>query len=172
MKSTLRRIALSVALLSFSSVKAQEKSVPDFGFPEISPISDADPSDRHSVSVKVPTELKVSKDAEFLTVTPSGFERIELTVGKKMATGILIETKMRHGTESTVLSIVMQSTVTWDDFTRGKKVAPKIMPNTPFSIEYTVTLFETDIPSQHFWQPKSGKAYKELWTHTFSEPIK
>jgi hypothetical protein len=39
------------------------------------------------------------------------------------------------------------------------------------SFEYRVTMFETDLPSQHRWSPQSGKHYRILWTRAFKESI-
>ena len=36
------------------------------------------------------------------------------------------------------------------------------VPGKSYVIEYDVTVFETDIPAQHFWNPVSKK-YKVLW---------
>ena len=38
-----------------------------------------------------------------------------------------------------------------------------------FAWETRITIFETDLPTQHFWSPQSGKHYRVLWTRTFRE---
>jgi hypothetical protein len=44
-------------------------------------------------------------------------------------------------------------------------------PGQKYVIEVEFVIFETDIPGQHLWSPKSGK-YRELWSKTIkSEEI-
>jgi hypothetical protein len=35
-----------------------------------------------------------------------------------------------------------------------------------YAVEMETTIFETDIPSQHMWQPQGSAKYRELWSRT------
>jgi len=41
-----------------------------------------------------------------------------------------------------------------------------------FTLEHRVTLFETDLPAQHMWSPRSGKNGRVLWRHASRETVK
>lgn len=142
------------------------------GFPDILPIANADTSDRHPITVSVPTKLQIAKDGDVLTLAPGDFQETKLTVGKNMATGILIEKKTRQGTEVRSLGMTMVADPNWKPSAKSNTLVLAALPRGEFFIEYTVTLFETDIPAQHIWAPQSGKGYKILWTHTFKELLK
>jgi hypothetical protein len=145
---------------------------PSFGFPDLPPIADADPSIRHPVTVSMPTKLKVVRDGDFITLTPTDFEDIKLTIGKNMVTGIAMTKRINIAGETKILGMGMRSGLSWkpDEVTYSREL--EHLPKAEFTFEYEIVIFETDMPAQHFWNPQGGKAYKVLWTHTFKERVK
>ena len=55
-------------------------------------------------------------------------------------------------------------------FTRNRDNLP--LPGEEYVVEFQCTLFETDLPTQHFWSPRSGRHYRILWSQTFRETIR
>jgi hypothetical protein len=142
-------------------------------FPKsIPPIVDADPSDRHPASIHMPAKYDAIRKGDRITYTPVQFEEMKLTVGKNMETGHSEEMKIRRGSKSADQWLSMSSGMNWQPSDGSMLNDNGKWPQGAFTLEYTITFFETDIPAQHMWSPQSGKNYKVLWTRTYRMPIK
>src|SRR5262249_11548160 len=51
--------------------------------------------------------------------------------------------------------------------TVGEVGSKDFQPGAKYKIKLRLTLFETDIPPQHFWRPETGR-YKALWSKTLT----
>lgn len=95
-------------------------------------------------------------------------------IGQNMATGITREESIRSVGIASRLGMSLQGGLAFESstnvFTLSGDAVPQ--PGQEFTFECQLTLFETDLPSQHMWSPQSGKQYKVLWAHTFKETIK
>jgi hypothetical protein len=144
-------------------------------FPDIPPIADADPSRRHSVATRVPTELQLVRNEHTLIYRLAALHCTNLMVGYKMVVGVECEGSMHCGGTERPLFRRLTSAPALDNSTniftlKSEKGIPKTEEDCVF--EYRITIFETDLPSQHMWSPKSGKHYRVLWTHTFREAVR
>ncbi len=158
-----------------SAPKAPEGTQSHFQpFPVIPPVEDADPSVRHSVAVEVPTVMQVVRQGNSLTISFPKLQTTNLMVGYKMVTGMTCEETIyrdgvaqpRGGSLEGGLAFRCSTNV----LTLGQGGLPQ--PGQEFTFEHRVTLFETDLPTQHMWSPQSGKHYRVLWTRTFRETIR
>ena len=109
-----------------------------------------------------------------LTVVVGDFQTVKLTLGRNMVTGMQCEKSIRKGVILLPLGTTLQSGLEFEsskeEFTRkGDKIPSR---EERYSVEYKITMFETDVPSQHMWLPQGGKHYKVLWSHTFKELVK
>lgn len=152
---------------------------PGYDFPVPTPITDADPSVRLPVLIRVPTRLGIQRTEDSLAITFSSFESTNLTVGTNMVTGIQRENKIYRngellpwGGDGFLSGFDMASHLDSFNyvFTRSRDKIPQ--PGEHYVVEYQLTAFETDFPPQHMWWPQRGKHYKVLWTRTFKETIK
>ena len=145
------------------------------GFPILPPIVDADPSIRHSISVRVPTRLKVERTTDMLSVSvdTNSFESTNLTVGTNMITGLQSEwfvypvgearpANGRRGLSGLTFGV---GTSFWHSKPDGIPQARK-----SYTVEMDFTAFETDVPPQHMWNPQ-GKNYKILWQRTLKQTV-
>jgi len=144
-------------------------------FPRIPPVADADPSIRHPVSAQLPTAMRLERHGDTLTVDFPSLQATNLMVGYKMVAGIACEEQivrdgivhLRDRRRSMQDGLALEPTTR--ALTLGRDEIPKAGQR--FTLECRVTVFETDLPSQHMWSPESGKHYRILWTRTFAESI-
>jgi len=142
-------------------------------FPVRPPLADANPFVRHSVSIRVPTKIKVVRSADTLSVEidTNLFESTNLLVAKGMVTSIeyhlfiypVAEARPKEGGSG--LS---------GDFNLGVRFWHTKQDNIPlpwkrYVVEMDLAIFETDIPAQHFWSPQGSKNYKVLWRRTLKQ---
>jgi hypothetical protein len=169
----MKQLTWACLLYACAALAESPRATPPIGFPVIPPIADADPTDRHPVSLRVPRKLQVERRGESLTVTIADFQTVKLTVGRNMVTGIQCEENIQHGAAVLPLRMTLGSGHTVEPFehvfTRGGDKIPS--SEEKYSVEYEVTIFETDVPAQHLWAPQRGKLYKVLWTHTFKQLV-
>ncbi len=101
-------------------------------------------------------------------------QTLKLTVGQNMVTGFESDLRVYpEGTErpskprgmdlggmslTSSLSNFGSGTIILHASTDGIPV-----PGTKYIVEQEITIFETDIPSQHLWAPKGSPNYKVLW---------
>jgi len=174
-KSFCKGLFLLWASLSFATASFAESPAPSevVHFPKAIPaIADADPSTRHPDSIRMPAKYDAVRKGDRIIYTPVEFEEIKLTVGKNMATGHSEETKIRRGSKSRDLGLSMSSGLNWQPSAGMLLNDQGKWPQGAFTVEYTITFFETDMPAQHMWSPQEGKNYKVLWTRTYRMPIK
>ena len=83
-------LVLSGGLFDFAIAQNLSKSSPWNGFPILPPLTSADASIRCPVSIRVPTELKVQRTSDTLSVTidTNSFASTNLLVGTNMVTGV------------------------------------------------------------------------------------
>jgi hypothetical protein len=158
-----------------------EKAAKSVGFPELPPIPDADPSVRDKKAFSLPTDaglrIKRTDDEISAGVYPDRLKSVELGVGKNMVVGFKHEifvyredklVKFHPGGMQSPPDGVSYSTLAYS-FKRGTDKIPR--QGEKYRVEVRLSLFETDIPTQHFWRPESGK-YKVLWTKTMKQEVK
>jgi hypothetical protein len=144
--------------------------------PSYPPTADADPSIRHDVVVAVPTRLRVERTPDRISV---GFdltsaESVKITLGDRMTMGVKWELRVYGEGESRPVEanggVGLSGPVTSSNLGALKNAGGILnraqsgipAPGKSYIIEQDVTVFETDIPPQHFWNPVSKK-YSVLW---------
>jgi hypothetical protein len=140
------------------------------------PITNADPSIRCPVSIRVPTELKIQRTSDTLSVTidTNSFESTNLMVGTNMVTGVQSkiyvypegESRPASGGSGLSSSLDFNSGVRYWH-TRQDGIP---LPGKKYMVEMDLVAFETDVPAQHMWDPY-GKNYKILWQQTLKQTV-
>jgi hypothetical protein len=146
-------------------------------FAIIPPITNADPSIRHSVSVRIPTKLKIERSADTLSVTidTNGFDSTNLMVGANMITGV--ERRLfiyaEGDTKPTNGSGGLEGGLTFNLGTGywHAKSDNLPLPGKRYVVEMDLAVFETDIPAQHMWDPQGSKNCKVLWRQTLKQTV-
>jgi HEAT repeat protein len=146
------------------------------GFPILPPITNANPSIRLPLLLHVPTKLKIERTTDMLSVEidHSSLEATNLMVGTNMMTGVQSESYVfpegqpRPANGGYALGGV--------DFNLGKsswhtKQEGIPLPGKKYVVELDLTVFETDVPPQHMWQPQGSKNYKVLWQRTLKQTV-
>jgi hypothetical protein len=147
-----------------------------FGFPRKPPIADADPSICHPVAVLIPTRLQVRTVGATLLaeIDPNSIESTNLLVGTNMIVGTETETEIYPADNPKLERWVGGSMGGGAPLLGGSVWASnlndKLIPGKKYVIEADFTLFETDIPPQHMWEP-SGSKYKILWRQTLKQTV-
>jgi hypothetical protein len=145
--------------------------------PGYSPTAGADLSVRHPVVVPMPTRLTVERKSDRLSV---GFDsasekKVKIMVGKKMSIGVKYEMRVyakgdarpRNPGGVGFASIIEPVTTSEPDLLNGRALLNSAdggipAPGNRYVIEEDVSIFETDIPAQHMWNPESGR-YRVIW---------
>src|ERR1035437_3940595 len=160
------------------SIKKPAPDSPQLGylFALLPLIADADPSIRHPVSVRVPTRLKIERTADTLSVEidTNSFESTNFTIGTNMVTGV--QSKVYVYTEGQPRPANGGYGLGGTDFNLGTsfwhtKREGIPLPGKKYVVELDLTIFETDIPSQHMWRPQGSKNYKVLWQRTLKHTV-
>ncbi|MBI1177052.1 hypothetical protein GC207_06385 [bacterium] len=138
--------------------------------PEIAPAADADLSQRHAVEITVPTGFRAALDGDVLEYNFSELQKTNLTVGYKMTTGVECSATLDcDGIELPLFSNETNALI-FSNKTNTFSLNPKdepLMAAKRCTFIYEVTIFETDVPVQHQWAPRTGKNFKVLWKQTF-----
>jgi hypothetical protein len=159
-----KRIVLAAGVLVLGACTRQAPTVTREG----------DASGPRAQSVRVPAGLSLSRGLDTLSVSidPASLADTQVTVDPGMLLGVESETVVfpvgqqpptagRKGYASgTDFSL---GTSTWSTRADGIPV-----PGTRYVAEMHLVLFETDVPSQHLWDPHSGR-YRALWTRTLRQ---
>jgi hypothetical protein len=142
-------------------------------FPIIPPIADADPSHRQLVCFRVPSVLNAVRDRDSLAVNYVSGQTTNIMVGRKMVVGFLREEHLY--VDGTAYS-VGHGFDSGNNFVSGDSVFylsqngnPK--PGQKITLESRISIFETDLPPQHMWDPENRKLFRILWTRTFKMTI-
>jgi hypothetical protein len=139
---------------------------PNIGVPQPGPINSADIPVRRELKVRMPTRLSLTQSSESVTVAvdKTKFETETLRVGENMITGVGW-TFRQYEIGSLPTSLIDQpfeGLKVGLDFNLGTQSFP-VATFKGKVIEMDFTIFETDIPPQHMWQPRASKNYKVLW---------
>jgi len=143
--------------------EADIRSGPSDGhFPILLPVANADPSVRRAEIFRVPTRLSArsSEDHVEVELDPEALEFVSLEVGCHMLVGAEVRFgPAGSGADASTGSIGLGGA----DFSRAHGRSPFIVPHTkdapsgPALYRAQITLFETDIPPQHMWEPRDGR---------------
>jgi hypothetical protein len=168
--------------LSGGSAAAQDgpKPVNGHGFPMLPPITNADFSITHPVSVRVPTKLKVTRTADMLSVTldPNGFATTNLMVGTNVVT-VVQETLFVYPTSGPRPTNRMVNSVGGAqgqlDFNLGTSFFHAErdgfpQPDINYVVEADLAAFETDTPQNRRIFPWSTNN-KILWRQTLKRTV-
>jgi hypothetical protein len=171
-------LVLSGGLFGCSAI-AQSSAKPDQWqpFQIIPPMTNANPSIRHPVSIRVPTKLKIERTPDTLseTIDTNSFESTNLMVGTNMMTGVESKIYVYPEGESRPANggLGLSSGL---DFNLGvvywhTKQDGIPLPGKKYVVEIDLAAFETDIPPQHYWNPQGSKNYKVLWQRTLKQIV-
>lgn len=143
-------------------------------FPILPPVPTADPAVRSEKEFRVPGQLRVCRLGRYVGVeaVPGALEPVKVTVGKDMVTGLRYEVFV-YREEKLVLSgpggMQSRADATYAQVAAmvGEVGSKDFQPGQEYKVKLLLTLFETDIPPQHFWTPETGR-YKALWSKTLT----
>jgi len=144
------------------------------GFTIIPPIADADPTRRHPVSFRVPTVMQVVRDGDLLAVNYMSLQATNILVGRKMVTGFMREENIYAGGTNHPVCMGFDG---GNVFVSGDRVYylsqnGNPQPGQNMTFESHISIFETDLPAQHLWEPQNRKLFRILWTRSFKETIR
>jgi hypothetical protein len=160
------KIAFSVIMVGFTMTGCAQRQLSHVTlFPELPAVRDANPSIRHVCGLQVPTKLLIefkSDQVEIRDDTDS-MQEVSITLGSKMILGVETELSIFSGEKRIEHRVSLRSPPSFgcgtSIFTGLQKTANS---QGDLDVVYHITIFETDIPAQHEWMPKSGR-YKILW---------
>jgi hypothetical protein len=136
-------------------------------FEELGPIDDADPARRNPEKMWMPSALLIeSSDLGTLVGFDSAsVHEVETSVGYKMVVGCEWVLYYFDGTEPVEVRRNLGGSL-GTLFGSGRTVVQGLdtIAESKGSLQLVaeLTLFETDIPMQHAWNPKQGR-YRALW---------
>ena len=169
-------LVLSGGLFGCSAAaQSSAESEPFRGFPILPPITNANPSIRVPLLVHVPTKLKIERTTDMLSVEvdQSSLEATNLMVGTNMVIGVQSEEYVFPEGEPRPAN----GKYGWGtDFNLGTSLLHTRpdgipLPGKKYIVEVDLTVFETDVPPQHEWQPQGSKYYKVLWLRTLRQTV-
>lgn len=137
----------------------------DFDFPVIPPAADANPAVRHAVQVHIPIQLRAQRLDDAMVIKADEMMATNLMVGSNVFTGTSIVTHIYSGGKRVAGTDSMQSGFTDGscDETFRRALGGVPVPGHKYSVVVRLTLFETDEPPQHEWDPGEGNYYKVLY---------
>jgi hypothetical protein len=116
--------------------------------------------------------MEVARHGDSLTVSFPTLETTNLTVGYKMVTGIMHQESIYRGGVEQPRGRNLRGGLDFEPSTNTLTFGQGGVPKSEFTLEHRVTMFETDMPSQHRWSPQSGKHYRVLWARIFKEKVR
>jgi hypothetical protein len=138
--------------------------------------SNAAPSTRHQIEVSVPARLSVQRTSTRLSVAYdlASVRNVKITLGKNMTLGIRDELRVYVKGDARPLqprSVTIGSINEQEsnpNFLKSTEVLDSVQggipaPGKQYVIEDDISLFETDIPPEHMWQPQNSRDFKILW---------
>ena len=95
-------------------------------------------------------------------------------VGQKMVVGFMSEERIYVGGTAHTVGLGFDS---GNVFVSGDSVYylsqnGNPQPGQDITFESRISIFETDLPPQHMWEPENRKLFKILWTRSFKETIR
>lgn len=132
----------------------------------------------------MPSRLIIRRTEDSLSVSydPASLRTVKITIGSKMVVGCKDEQRVYPDSSAqppeygglSMGSLLEHepAALLWNPnilnstevLNRAKGGIPA--PGKRYVVERHLTVFETDIPAQHFWSPESGKKFKVLWEET------
>jgi hypothetical protein len=146
-------------------------------FPNLPPIADADPLVRHKVVLCLPHKLRLTRADTTLAIKfdMASLQKVSVTAGKNMVMGIKDEMRVYPvGSLRPERAGDIDLSSNFDFCTTGRGSTQNLNRNEgaipergkKYVVEVQVTVFETDIPGQHFWQPQGSPKYRKLLSIT------
>jgi hypothetical protein len=171
----------------FAAAQNSAKSNLWRGFPILPPVTNANPSIRCPISIRVPTKLKIERTTHALSVEidTNSFESTNITVGTNMIIGVQSTCSVYLANDSFGAALgrpmgALTDRMGWGlcagmDFNLGKMIWNKKGDGVPLSgkkyvVEAVLAVFETDITPQHEWSPY-GKNFKIIWQRTLKQTV-
>ena len=114
--------------------------------------------------------MHAKRQADSFVIKTDELAVTNLTVGQNMITGSACETKIYQGNKLVSDGTSsLQGGLTDGGYDETIPFALYGIPKSGKKYELVVklTMFETDVPTQHFWQPQSSSKYKVLCEQTF-----
>ena len=166
MKQIIYTVLFFLLLVSSGAVFSEPNKPSDYpDFPSFPPVKDADPEIRREQIFEIPTRLIVKRTSEKIDVSVDmdSFKTVRIEVGHKMIVGFKHDIfVISEGTKKHVASGLGGTA-----YVGTAHITPQLdgIPKSgeKYIIEVVFIIFETDIPIQHHWMPRSGK-YRELRT--------
>jgi hypothetical protein len=133
------------------------------------------PPMRHTVQLQMPTRLIVRRTQSQLSDSfdLALLRKVRIKVDRNMFIGLKDEVRIYpmdgrrpqspgrvgYGSidEQDSEPAFLKSTGVWDRVRDGVPSAGE-----RYTVEHDITIFETDVPPEHLWQPKAGR-YRVLW---------
>lgn len=160
------KIAFSVMTVCFAMIGCAQRQLSHVTlFPELPPVRDADPSIRHVCRLQVPAKLLIESESDQVEIRDDtdSMQEVSITLGSKMILGVETKLSIFSGEKRIEHRIGLHSPPSFGGrtsiFAGLQKTANS---QRDLDVVYHITIFETDIPVQHGWMPKSGR-YKILW---------
>jgi hypothetical protein len=150
------------------------------GLPIYPPIATANPAIHREVEVPMPARLSVRLDGGRLSVSfdLNSLRNVKIAAGQKMTLGLKYELRVHAEGSAQPLNASFGYASIQEPVTRASLAYLKSTqffypaqsgipaPGERYIVEEELSLFETDVPPQHMWDPQAGKAYKVLWKKT------
>jgi hypothetical protein len=156
----------SIMMVGFAVIGCAQKQLSHVTlFPELPPIRDADPSIRHICRLQVPTKLLIESESDEVEIRDDtdSMQEVTITLGSKMILGVETELSIFSGEKRIEHRVSLRSPPSFGDGTSIFAGLQKTANSQgDLDVVYHITIFETDIPAQHLWMPKSRR-YKILW---------
>ena len=133
-----------------------------------------------SVQVPMPTRLSVQRSGNSLSVSfdLASLRNLKVSAGQKMTLGLKYELRVyaKGDTRPVDASVGYASinepvTPAGLGFLKSAQILNRVQGGIPapgkrYIVEEDLSLFETDVPPQHMWNPQAGKTYTVLWKKT------
>jgi len=144
----------------------------------VPPIAHADPFTRTNLVIKVPTRLTLHRGPDFITITDdqSATQNVGVSVGRHMVTGFQFRIFVYPDGSPRPTDGQQYGLQAGNDISlHGTSTLSRSLGDIPkegvrYTVDLAVEFFETDIPPQHFWSPKTGR-YSSLWEGTITGHI-
>lgn len=161
-------LAMTLTMLPFSAIAAtQDRAQEAQFFESMKAIQDADPELRHLEVLRMPSELLLesSDSATLVGFDSTSVHKIKISVGHKMVVGCEWILYYFDGTEPIEIRRNLGGSLE-TLLGSGRMVVQGLnaIAESEGSLQLVaeLTVFETDIPVQHLWDPKKGR-YRPLW---------
>jgi hypothetical protein len=175
-------LCLALVLSGFFCFRAAPQNISKtnkwLDFPMLPPITNANFSITHQISVRVPTKLKIERTVDMLSVTidTNGFEFTNLMVGTNVVTGVqenlfiypVDEPRPTNWTGGAQggLDFNLGTSFWWTKRDRFPQVGKN------YIVEMDLAAFETDTPGGHMRIFPWSTNYEIIWQRTLKQIVK